>query len=225
MLDVGVKIENSHFVNSKFTFNNGYQYNEIGATNIDDVNSPFFYRKNKEVLRTHALIIQGKFTDTISKIYWNAGLRLNYIEKFNKFILEPRFKFNYGINKYLNLEFLGEFKSQNSLQVIDLQKDYFGIEKRRWILANNSTIPIQKSKQASISLSYKKNDWLFTLENFYKKVTGINSASQGFQNQLEFVKINGNYEVIGTEILAQKKINRFITWLSYTYNDNNHWYR
>jgi hypothetical protein len=224
VLDIGVKIENSHFVNSKLTFNNGYQYNEIGTTNIDDVNSPFFYRKNKEVLRTHALIIQGKFTDTISKIYWNAGLRLNYIEKFNKFLLEPRLKFNYGINKYLNLEFLGEFKSQNSLQVIDLQKDYFGIEKRRWILANNTTIPIQKSKQASISVSYKKKDWLFTLENFYKKVTGINSASQGFQNQLEFVKINGDYEVVGTEILVQKKINRFITWLSYTYNDNNYYF-
>jgi hypothetical protein len=124
----------------------------------------------------------------------------------------------------LNLEFLGEFKSQNSLQVIDLQKDYFGIEKRRWILANNTTIPIQKSKQASISVSYKKKDWLFTLENFYKKVTGINSASQGFQNQLEFVKINGDYEVVGTEILVQKKINRFITWLSYTYNDNNYYF-
>ncbi len=222
VLDNGFKLENSHIITSKFTFNNGYQLNEIGTINLDEINSPIFYRRIKEVLRTHALIVEGKYNDTLSKIYFNTGLRLNYIEKFKKYLFEPRLQFNYAITKHFNLEVLGEFKSQNSYQVIDLQKDYFGIEKRRWILANNTTIPIQKSKQASISLFYTKNNWLFTLENFYKKVTGINSSSQGFQNQLEFVKINGDYEVLGIEMLVQKKINHFITWLSYTYNNNNY---
>ncbi|MFV5700195.1 carboxypeptidase-like regulatory domain-containing protein [Flavobacterium sp. ZT3R17] len=222
VLDNGFKLENRHIINSKFTFNNGYQFNEIGTINLDEINSPIFYRRIKEVLRTHALIVEGKYNDTLSKIYFNTGLRLNYIEKFKKYLFEPRLQFNYAITKHFNLEVLGEFKSQNCYQVIDLQKDYFGIEKRRWILANNTTVPIQKSKQASINLSYIKNNWLFTLENFYKKVTGINSSSQGFQNQLEFVKTNGDYEVLGIEILVQKKINHFITWLSYTYNNNNY---
>lgn len=224
VLDNGFKLENSHIINSKFTFNNGYQLNEIGTINLDEINSPIFYRRIKEVLRTHALIIEGKYNDTLSKIYFNTGLRLNYIEKFKKHLFEPRLQFNYALSKNFNLEILGEFKSQNCYQVIDLQKDYFGIEKRRWILANNTTIPIQKSKQASISLFYTKNNWLFTLEHFYKKVTGINSSSQGFQNQLEFVKINGEYKVLGIEMLAQKKINNFITWLSYAYNNNNYNY-
>ncbi|MFV5695484.1 carboxypeptidase-like regulatory domain-containing protein [Flavobacterium sp. LB3P122] len=222
VLDNGFKFENSHIITSKFTFNNGYQSTEIGTINLDEVNSPIFYRRIKEVLRTHALIVEGKYNDTLSKIYFNTGLRLNYIEQFKKLFFEPRLQFNYAITKHFNLEVLGEFKSQNCYQVIDLQKDYFGIEKRRWILANNTTIPIQKSKQASISLFFTKNNWLFTLENFYKKVTGINSSSQGFQNQLEFVKTNGDYEVLGIEMLAQKKINHFITWLSYTYNTNNY---
>ena len=222
VLDNGFKLENSHAINSKFTFKNGYQFNEIGTINSDEVNSPIFFRRIKEVLRIHALIAEAKYNDTLSKIYFNAGLRLNYIEQFKKTLLEPRLQFNYAITKYFNLEVLGEFKSQNSYQVIDLQNDYFGIEKRRWILANNTTIPIQRSKQASISLFYNKNNWLFTLDNFYKKVTGINSSSQEFQNQLEFVKTNGDYEVLGMEMLVQKKINHFITWFSYTYNTNNY---
>ena len=119
---------------------------------------------------------------------------------------------------------LGELKSQNSQQIIDLQKDYFGIEKRRWILSNNTTIPIQKSKQISLNLFYKKNDWLLDIENFYKKVNGITTSSQGFQNQLEFIRTTGDYEVLGTEILVQKKINHFLTWLSYTYNNNNYYF-
>jgi hypothetical protein len=222
VLDNGFKIENNHIITSKFTFNNGYQFNEIGSTNLDQVNTPAFYRKIKEVLRTHALIVEGKYNDTLSKIYVNAGMRLNYIEEFKKYLFEPRLQFNYGISKSLSLEILGEFKSQNCFQVIDLQEDYFGVEKRRWILSNNSGIPIQKSKQASIGFSFNKSDWLITLDNFYKKVTGINSSGQGFQNQLEFAKINGDYEVFGSEILVQKKINNFITWLSYAYNDNNY---
>lgn len=218
----GFNLENSHIINSKFTFNDGYQFNEIGVTNLEQVTNPDFYRRVKEVLRTHALILEGKYNDTISRIYFKAGTRINYIEKFKKYIVEPRLQFSYGITKNLNAELLGELKSQNSQQIINLQKDYFGIEKRRWTLSNNTTIPIQKSRQISLNLSYTKNSWLFDIENFYKKVVGITTSSQGFQNQLEFVKITGDYEVWGTEMLIQKKMNHFLTWLSYTYNHNNY---
>lgn len=218
----GVNLENNHIITSKFSFNDGYQFNEIGITNLEQVTNPDFYHKVKDVLRTHALILEGKYNDTLSRIYFKAGTRINYIEKFKKYIVEPRVQFGYGISKSLNLELLGELKSQNSQQIIDLQKDYFGIEKRRWIISNNTTIPIQKSKQLSLNLFYKKNDWLLDIENFYKKVTGITTSSQGFQNQLEFIRTTGDYEVLGTEILIQKKINHFLTWLSYTYNNNNY---
>ena len=160
--------------------------------------------------------------DTISRIYFKAGTRINYIEKFNKYNVEPRIQFSYGISKSLNVELLGELKSQNSQQIIYLQKDYFGIEKRRWVLSDNTTIPIQKSKQLSLNLFYKKDDWLVDIENFYKKVSGITTSSQGFQNQLEFIRTTGDYEILGTEILIQKKMNHFLTWLSYTYNDNSY---
>lgn len=222
VFDMGFKLENNHIINSKFTFNNGYQFNEIGITNLEKIDNPQFYKKNKDVLRTSAVILEGIYKDTVSRVYCNTGIRFNYINNFKKFNLEPRIQFNYGISKHLNLEILGEYKSQNSQQTIDFQKDYFGIEKRHWILSNNTTVPIQRSKQASISFSYSQNQWLFSIENYFKKVTGITSQSQGFQNQLEFLKINGDYTAIGTEILLQKKINHFSTWLSYTYNDNNY---
>ncbi|WP_291287681.1 carboxypeptidase-like regulatory domain-containing protein [Flavobacterium sp.] len=220
----GVNLENNHIINSKFTFSDGYQFNEIGITNLEQVTNPDFYRKVKNVLKTHALILEGKYNDTLSRIYFKVGTRINYIEKFRKYSIEPRIQFNYGINKSLNLELLAELKSQNSQQIIDLQKDYFGIEKRRWIVSNNTTIPIQRSKQVSLNLFYKKNDWLLDIENFYKKVSGIITSSQGFQNQLEFVRMTGDYEVLGTEMLIQKKMNHFLTWLSYTYNHNNYYF-
>lgn len=218
----GLNLENNHIISSKFSFNDGYQFDEIGITNLEQVSNPDFYRKVKDVLRTHALILEGKYNDTLSRVFFKVGMRVNCIEKFKKFIVEPRIQFIYGISKNLNLELLGELKSQNTQQIIDLQKDYFGIEKRRWIISNNSTIPIQRSKQLSLNLFYKNNDWLLDVEYFYKKVAGITTSSQGFQNQLEFIRTTGNYEILGTEILVQKKINQFLTWLSYTYNNNNY---
>jgi hypothetical protein len=222
VLEMGLKLENNHIISPKFTINNGYQYDEIGTTNLDKVSNPIYYKQIKEVLRTHALIVEGKYNDTLSKLFLTTGMRINYVDKFKKYLFEPRLQFNYSLSRSLTVEVLGEFKSQNCYQIIDRQQDYFGIEKRRWILSNNTTIPIQRSRQASISVSYNKDNWLVTLDNYYKKVNGINSSTQGFQNQLEFANIIGNYAVFGIETLVQKKINHLITWLSYAYNDNNY---
>ncbi len=86
-------------------------------------------------------------------------------------------------------------KSQTLSQIIDLQNDFLGIEKRRWTLANEEDIPIQKSTQVSFGLSYKKKNWLVSIDNFYKRVIGITSSAQGFQNQFEYIRAVGDYSV------------------------------
>lgn len=219
VLENGLNIENDYIISNKISFNHGYQLRQTIITNLDEVNS-FNSQENKGVLNTHALVFEGKYKDTVSRIHLTTGLRCNYFETFHKFITEPRIQFNYGLSKSVSLEILGELKSQTTQQIIDLQKDYLGIEKRRWILSDLNTVPIQQSKQLSVNISFKKNDWLFSLENFYKEVNGITSQSQGFQNQLELLKITGSYKVLGTEILIQKRINHFSNWLTYTYNSN-----
>jgi len=117
---------------------------------------------------------------------------------------------------------MGEAKNQTTSQIVDLQQDFLGIEKRRWILSNEKNIPIMKSQQSSVGITFKKNKWLVTLDNFYKKVNGITSMSQAFQNQLEFEVLNGNYTVLGSELLLQKQIRHFTTWISYSYTNNDY---
>lgn len=46
-------------------------------------------------------------------------------------------------------------------------------------------------------------------------MTGITTPSQAFQNQLEFIKLNGDYTVLGSEFLIQKNFDRFYSWISY----------
>jgi hypothetical protein len=220
ILDTGFQLENKHTFNNSFQFSNGYQYNETGIRNVDVINSPNFSRKVKDVLRIHALVLEGKYTSKNKKLQTTLGLRSNYIEQFGLLIIEPRLQLKQQLNSTFFVEVLAEKKHQTSSQIINLQSDFFGVENRRWTQANNSDIPVITSNQASLSLNYKYNRWLITLENFYKKVDGISSRSQGFQNQLEFSRINGSYTIMGSEFLVQKQFKKITTWISYSYTDN-----
>jgi hypothetical protein len=220
VLDIGLHFKNSHRLSKSITFNNGYQYDETAVTNFDEINSPAFSRTVKEVMRTHALIMEGVFESENKKTFIKAGIRANYFEKFKSTLLEPRIQFNQALSSKIRLEILGEQKSQTLSQLIDLQQDLLGIENRRWTLANNSTIPVQKSSQLSVGLNYKDKYWLLILDNFYKKVSGITTSSQGFQNQFELTRSGGSYTVMGTEVFIQRNFGRFYCWLSYSHNDN-----
>lgn len=222
ILDTNISLRNNHTLNKKFTFKNGYQFNEIGIRNFDKVNSPLFSKSIKDILHIHALIAEMNYVSTNTKLNATLGFRQNYISQLQEFISEPRLQLNYEFSNHFQVEVLGEIKSQNSSQIVDLQQDFLGIEKRRWTLANNNDVPIIKSNQASVGFTFKKKNWLITLDNFYKKVTGVSSRSQSFQNQLEAIKINGEYRVFGSELLIQKQISNLIAWVTYAYTDNDY---
>jgi hypothetical protein len=220
VLDIGFQIKNTHQISTLFNFNNGYQYNEKGVTNYDKINSPFFSRNIKAVLRSHAIILEGEYQSRSKTTFVKTGIRANYFQGLSALVFEPRLQITQKLNPNLSIEILGEQKSQTISQVIDLQADFLGIEKRRWELANNNNIPIQKSNQIALGASFKNNDWLISLDNFYKKVTGITSSSQGFQNQFELLRAIGDYSIVGSEVLIQRNFGSFYTWLSYGFNQN-----
>lgn len=222
VIDMGFRLENKHVLNPNLILNTGYQYNEIGVRNYEKINNPGFSKSVKEVLKTHSLIVESEMHSNDKLLFLKTGLRSNYIEEFKKYIFELRLQFHYKLLENLNLEILSEQKNQTASQIIDQQQDFLGIEKRRWTLADNSSIPIQKSNQASIGFTYKNKNWLLSLDNFYKKVTGISAPGQSFQNQLEFMKINGDYKVLGSELLFQRNFNRFYSWLSYSLSNSDY---
>lgn len=219
VLDMGIRLENQHQINESWHVNNGYQYNETGVTNADDINSPQFKRRITEVMRSHALILEVEYASPERDVLVKAGARTNYFESLQKWIVEPRLQFNYTLSKSLKLEILGEQKSQTMSQIVDLQRDFLGIEKKRWTLAGEY-VPLQRSSQASVGLSFKNLGWSVMLDNFYKKVTRISTPSQAFQNQLELIKINGDYAVMGSELLVQRNFSNFYSWIGYSFNRN-----
>lgn len=222
ILDTGLQLQHDIVLNNQFQLQLGYSLNEIGVRNVDQVSSPLFSRKIKDVLTSHAAFTELKYQSKNNKLQGRIGLRDTYIEELQTNLIEPRLQLNYKLFQPLEIEIQAEQKNQTFSQIVDLQQDFLGIEKRRWTLSNNENIPILKSNQVSLGFNFSKKNWLLSFDNFYKKVEGITSMSQGFQNQFEFQKTNGNYEVYGTELLVQKRWKNFTAWTNYAYMNNNY---
>ncbi|MGW9685957.1 TonB-dependent receptor [Flagellimonas sp. 2504JD1-5] len=194
----------------------GYQFTESEIVNTNDTDIPRFLRRDSEVLREHVLFAQTSYRDG-SGLYVKPGLRTSYIAKFDRVLVEPRLSVNKAIGKHFQVEVLGEFKHQNTSQIINFQNDFLGVERRRWQLTDNDSIPILRSQQASLGLRYNHRGWLLDAAVYYKKVNGITAKSQGFLDSYEFVKTSGNYDAYGIDFLMRKQLQQWNLWLSYGY--------
>lgn len=222
VLDHGITLQLKLDFNERLRWINGYQYSQVGITNLEEINNPEFRSEIKHKVSTHSTFSEFTFSSYNNSTHLKIGTRSNYYKPFNVLLLEPRLSINHKFLKHFKVELLGEFKSQVTSQVIDRQNDFLGIEKRRWVLANNTTLPIIESKQASIGLHYNKNKLLVSTEIFIKHVDGITTRSQGFQNQYQNIHAIGNYKTKGIDFLINKQFNAFSTWLSYSVSNNNY---
>lgn len=231
--ETGIKVKFLNKIGSRINLVNGYNYVETKVTNLDNVDNPLYLLLEGEVLQTHSVFSEIRVSSKDSKTTLNAGLRLNYLDKlgeleeldgFTKQLWEPRFSFNQILGKYAAMEILGEFKHQSTSQVINFQNDFLGLEKRRWQLANNQSIPIITSKQMSLGLNYNKNGWLINVVPFFKQVDGITSQSQGFQGPYEFSRTSGYYNATGLDVLFRKQFQNNSMWVSYAFLNSDYFF-
>jgi len=220
--DLGIKINATNHIDDNLKLHGGYQFNEVIISNFEEINLIDFTSFVKEVNRTHSIYGEAEFTSADKNTYARIGIRTNYLEKFSEFFTEPRLSVSHKLDNNFRLEFLAEFKSQTTSQIIDLQNDFLGFEKRRWILSNDEDIPIIKSVQGAFGIHYNKNQLFISAEAFIKNVEGITSRSQGFQNQFQFENDIGRYQVKGVDFLINKQFETFSTWLSYSFSNNDY---
>ncbi|MBZ0326954.1 MAG: TonB-dependent receptor [Altibacter sp.] len=222
VLETGIKLETKITLSDRYSLESGYHFSETGISNTQDVNLPRFRSVVKNVLQSHVLFGTLNYTSPNDQTIINGGVRMNYLDKFSKFIVEPRLSFHQKMGGGFAFEALGEFKNQSVTQRIDFTNDFLGIENRRWVLADDQAVPVIQSKQASAGVVYKRNNWFVNLEGFYKFVDGITSSNQGFQNQFQSVQTTGSYTAKGAEFTLNKKIRSFSAWFTYLYMKNDY---
>ncbi len=225
VIENGLRLSASLKINPSINWLNGYQLNETGITNTTNISQPPFESNIKDVIQAHAFYSELAYHSANDKLQAKGGLRLNYYnnpDTFHELIIEPRININYKFAKAFKIALLGEQKSQATNQVVDLEQNFLGVEKRRWVLSNGENLPIVKSKQASLGFHYEQRKLYIGLEGFYKEVDGISTSTQGFQNQNQFNGEIGKYNTKGIEFLINRKTKNYSIWASYAYNINNY---
>jgi hypothetical protein len=240
--ETSAKLITTYQLNDELDWINGCQITQTGIINETRINQPAVTIDVIDIVNTNALFSEFKYETEDKSLFAQVGVRLNHLKNpesfeesttlpvflkpgsFEEFIIEPRLNINYALTKELRAVLLGEFKSQATNQIVDLEQNFLGIEKRRWIVSDGANLPITRSKQGSLGLNYESQNLYVGIEGFYKLVNGINTKTQGFQNQNQF-SINGEigkYDVKGLEFLINKKSEDYSFWASYTYNFNNY---
>src|SRR5690606_3126629 len=103
VLETGAKIVANYKFSDNLDIVNGYEFQETGITNLEDVNNPNFYRKIKEVIVNHAFFSELEYQSPSNTSFIRVGARVNYIEKFDKFIVGPRINMNQSLGGNFNL--------------------------------------------------------------------------------------------------------------------------
>ena len=217
--ETSIKVDN-RYQHNLWRFNLGYQFTETEVINLNDIDLPRFVRRDEEILREHGAFGQAWYRNTNTGFSVRGGIRANYLTRFKKLIIEPRLSIRKSVGDHIQIEAQGEFKHQSTSQIVNFQNDFLGIEKRRWQLTDNDSIPILQSKQISIGALYKNKGWLLDAKGYYKTVEGITTQSQSFTTKYEFAKEKGSYTSYGVELLCRKTFHHFNSWLSYAYMDN-----
>ena len=223
--EIGATISTNYIINDLFTLTNGYSFTQTGISNLEKVRAepPVADKFTDETVNAHGLSSEIAYSSKDLNTHINIGMRLNYLSTFKKLILEPRLSLNHRVSDRISLEVLGEFKNQTTTLLNDETEgrvNFLGIDSRRWFLVNNNDIPILKSKQISIGSNYSFRGLIINAEIYYKKVDGITSQSQNFQNQYKYTKTDGSFYIKGFDFIIKNKFHKFNTWFSYSLADN-----
>ncbi|MFO7702591.1 MAG: hypothetical protein R6V37_06340, partial [Psychroflexus maritimus] len=132
-----------------------------------------------------------------------------------------RFQVDYNLNKNIDVVLRGEVKSQNFKQIIDLDQNFLGIEKRRWVVSGDSiSPPLQQTYQVEAMLKWRLNNVGGYASIYNRGLNGISTNDQRFQNEGEFEDILiGDSRIYGVLFHMYFKNKWLNTWLSYAHTD------
>nr|WP_299032771.1 TonB-dependent receptor [uncultured Tenacibaculum sp.] len=224
--DVGLSYNLNYSLNTKTDILLGYDYTYTDAEydlkysySLQGVNQFNSQQDEQSSNDTHSIF--GEYL--YDSYYWNinTGVRFNYFSKINKFVLEPRLYLEKKLSPAFSFKTSFEQKHQTLSQIIEFQTSSLGfdLENQIWAQVNNDDIPLQKSLQVSTGIIFNKDNWKIDIEPYYKKVTGMTSLTSGYNDQTNDFS-DGIGKIYGIDILINKKINNYRTWVNYSYTKN-----
>ncbi len=148
-------------------------------------------------------------------------MRANYFSTIRTLFLEPRVHIEKRIDKNFSTTLSAELKHQAVSQIIEFNTANLGLENQVWAIANGDDLPVLKSQQISAGFLFNKSGWRVNLDGYYKNIKGLTSLNRSFgSTSVVETFTKGKSRVIGVDVLVEKKIDNYQTWMGYSYTNN-----
>jgi len=220
--DLSFKLDNEWNIHQSHKIGFGLQVSSMQTSYIYNVNDTLsiLNKDNKAIFSSLYLGDKWALTD---RIILDFGLRGTYYDITTDVYIEPRFSFSYSLLDNLKLkgawgqyyQFVNQVVSED---VLEGNKDF-------WLLTDETMQP-GFAEHFILVTEYETNDYLFSIEGYYKNLNNLFEFSQRIQrnprdfanNQNNFITdfLTGYGYSTGIEFLVQKKFGNFNGWLSYT---------
>ena len=170
--------------------------------------------------------IQNKIKLFKDKVQFLPGIRVSYFESTNQLYYEPRASISYNISKRLTIK--GSTGKYYQFANRVTREDIMSGSKDFWLLSDGKSVPVSSAFHYIAGLSYETNNYLYSVEGYYKKIDNLTEYSLRFNPSPMGVSYDENFfngfgYSKGIEFLAQKKSGKFNGWISYTLGEaHNH---
>lgn len=226
--DYSFKIDNDITLNSDHKISFGLWASNIKSKFLFTINDTLnlIDQDNFANLYSIYLMDNWKISD---KLKMDIGLRSSYYDNTSEFYLSPRLSLSYTISPNLTVkgawghyyQYTNRITSEN---VLENSRDF-------WLVSDNEIKP-GFSEHYIFGLEYDTQNYLFSVEGYYKSLDNIVEFTQRTRRDPRFASnetenFQGNFLIgsgfsKGIEFLAQKKMGKFNGWISYTLGQVNY---
>jgi hypothetical protein len=163
--------------------------------------------------------LQDKIKFADNKLIFIPGIRASYYNVTGQNYYEPRISATYNVTRRMSLKASTGRYYQFANQVT--REDLLNGNKTFWVLSDGKNVPVGQALHYIAGLSYDMHDYLFSVEGWYKDLSGLTQHSLRFNTNPRQSNYSENfYQGIGysqgLEFLIQKKHGQFTGWISYT---------
>ncbi len=216
--DYSFKIDNEYEINENNSLEFGVQANHFDIKYDYTQNDTTIIQDRDDIGSLYAAYVQDTWKP-FNRFTITPGLRISYFDVSDQVYYEPRLSLSYKPTSRFTLKAAWGHYYQFVQRVI--REDISTGSKDFWILTDGNTIPVGFSEHFIVGASFETNDFLFDVEAYYKKLSGLTEYTLRFIPQFGSINYDeffyqGDGYAQGIEFLAQKKFGKFTGWAGYT---------
>lgn len=219
--DFGLQLQARKRINTKGNLKFGYELiNYLVGYKLAFNNDAITIEDVRTNLSIHNVYAESEYQ--FDKFFLRGGFRTSYYPQIKEFFVEPRIYSHYNVTDHFKLKASMEIKNQGISQLVSFGFNDLGVGEAVWVLADQEQgVPVLNNRQMTFGFFFDKDGWKIDVESYHKKVKGLTTLTSSFAtNPFSEIYASGNSSIFGIDVLLKKKINRFRTWLGYSYSKN-----